>query len=346
MRVGRPLLLAVAAGVAGGLWGHPGSAEPLRVALVRPQTSSPSAKQALNLIQGELTGDGFDVVLTDSSDESQASAAGTRDGRTLASIEVTVDDDGRGADLRVVDRLTSKTVSRRTTVDSIETEQVPRVLAVRAVELLRASLVELLLLEPAMSTPRVHKDEATRVSRWVARSLENERRATLGFDAGAAGLVGFGGVGPALLGLFRARLAVNRSLQLRATFAGLGTQPSVSTTLGSARLSEQLGLLEGVFVLWPNAFVHPVVSLGAGALNVSAEGQAVWPYVGEQNSAWAFVADVGTGAGLRLDRAFDLSLEIHAFLTQPSFVTQFVDHSGPGVSQPSLLGTLTVVGWP
>jgi hypothetical protein len=181
----------------------------------------------------------------------------------------------------------------------------------------------------------------------VARSLDRERTSTWGFDAGAAGLVGFGGVNPALLGLLRVRAAIHRSLQLRATFAGLGTQPLVSSALGTARLSQNLGLIEGVVVLWPASVVHPVVSLGAGAICVSAQGQAASPYdQGVSNSAWGFVADAGTGVTLRLSRSFDLDLEVHAFLMQPTFATQFDDQSGPGLSQPSLLGTLSVVGWP
>jgi hypothetical protein len=331
----------------GSLWSLQASAEPVRVALVRPEASLPSARKALNLIQGELTGDGFDVVLVESPEEVQSPPAGSPDGRALASIEVTVDEDGRGAELRVVDRLTSKTVTRRTSVDSVETDQVAHVLAVRAVELLRASLVELLMQEPAKPAPLVQKDQANRASRWVARSLDQDRRSTWGFDAGAAGLIGFGGVQPALLSLLRVRAAVHRSLQLRATFAGLGTQPLVSSALGSARLSEDLGLIEGVFVLWPASVVHPIVSLGAGAMYVSADGQAALPYdKGVENSAWGFVVDAGTGVTLRLGRSFDLDIEVHAFLTQPSFVTQFVDQTGPGLSQPSLLGTLSVVGWP
>jgi hypothetical protein len=300
------------------------------------------------LIRGELSGDGFDVIVIDSLDETQGpgGAAGSAEGRALASIEVTVDDDGRAAELKVVDRLTNKTVTRRTTVDSTETEQVARVLAVRAVELLRASLVELLMEEPTRPVAAAQKDQTRRALRWVARALDPDRRSPWGFDAGVAAIAGFGGVAPALLGVLRVRAAVHRSLQLRATFAGLGTEPQVSNELGSARVSMDLGLVEGVFLPWSQSVVHPVFSLGVGAMYFGAEGQAVWPYVGEQSSAWGFVADAGTGLVLKLDRAFDVSLELHAFLTEPYFTTQFLDQSGPGVSQPSLLGTLTIVGWP
>jgi hypothetical protein len=331
---------------AGSLWGVQASAERARVALVWPEISSGAARQALNLIQGELTGDGFDVVLVESADESQSTDAGTPDRRIVASIEVTVDEGGRAAELRVIDRLTNKTVSRHTEVDSVETAQVAQILAVRAVELLRASLVELLIEEPAKPLVLARKDQTARVSRWVERSLDRVRRSTWGFDVGAAGLVGFGGIEPAVLGLVRARASMSRSLQLRATFAGLGTEPDVSSSVGSARLTEQLGLLEGVLSLWPESVVHPVVSVGVGAIYITADGQAGGLYRGV--SAWALglIEDVGSGVAIRLDRSFEVSLEVHAFFTQPSFVFQFADQSGPGVSQPSLLGTLTIVGWP
>jgi hypothetical protein len=68
-------------------------------------------------------------------------------------------------------------------------------------------------------------------------------------------------------------------------------------------------------------------------------------YVGQRSHLWAFLADVGVGAELRLSDRFEVSLEGHAFLTRPYPVIRFADQDVAHISQPSLLGALTVVGW-
>src|SRR4029077_12786935 len=80
----------------------------------------------------------------------------------------------------------------------------------------------------------------------------------------------------------------------------------------------------------------------------SAEGVAApgsLQYVGQKSSRGAFLADAGIGAELRLGDRFEVSLEGHAFLTRPYPVIRFAEHDVARISQPSLLGALTVVGW-
>jgi hypothetical protein len=346
----RWLLFALTA-LAAGSCGRRAFADSARVSLVRPNAPTASAREALNRIEGELTAEGFDVAIVDSPvlSEPGSTAAGRQDGTSIASIELIVDADERAAELRVIDRLTNKTVIRRTTLETHEASQVAQVLAVRAVELLRASLVELLIRShppPAVAITPAVKVAAERASTWAARALEPQKHSTWGFDAGSAVLVGFGGIDPAVLGVLRARGALGRSVLLRATLAGLGTQPRVSATFGSASVSQAIGLLEVVARFWPESVVRPVASLGAGAMYVGVDGQATSAmYLGARSFGWALALDAGTGVELRLSQHFDLSFEAHAFITRPYQVTHFGEQDGARVSQPSLLGTLTIVGW-
>jgi hypothetical protein len=344
------------AGACGGWWGAGALAESAVVSLVRPAASTPSTAEALNRIEGELTAEGFDVVVVDAPIGLQpggpeargAGPATAADRDAVASIELVVDTRERAVELRVIDRVTSKTVIRRTVIEAPDGSHFAQVLAVRAVELLRASLVELLILSqppPSEVPPAAVRVVAERAQTWVARSIRPKRQATFGFDAGTAVLAGFGGIGPALLGVLRVRRTLGRSFQLRATVAGLGTQPTVVAPSGSATVAQQLGLLEVLVTPWADRGVHPVASLGAGPLYIAVDGQAAWPYAPERSSGWSVALDSGIGAEMRLSDHFDISLEAHAFVTQPEQVTRFVGQSQARLGEPSLLGTLTVVGW-
>jgi hypothetical protein len=319
-------------------------AESPRVFLVRSNSSTASAKEAMNRIEGELTAEGFVVAIVDSTGASESNRQDTG----AVSIELVVDPDEQAAELRVVDRLTNKTVIRRTAIEAQETSTVAQVLAVRAVELLRASLIELLIRAhppPAAATSPAVKFAAERASTWAADALQLQRDSTWGFDAGSAALIGFAGIGPAILGLIRARFVLGRTFQLRATLAGLGTSPSVQGPFGSASVSQEIGLLEVVATPWSDAVVSPVISLGAGPLFAAVDGRAASGSLAVQTAGWAIALDSGAGIALRLSDRFDLSLEVHAFLTRPYLVPRFNGVDGERIDQPSLLGTLAIVGW-
>jgi hypothetical protein len=319
------------------------------VALLRPSSSTALAKEAVNRIQGELTAEGFEVVIVDSPVAWEPGSSPVEAADAIATIELVVDAQQHVAELRVIDRLTNKSVTRRTAIAALADSQLAEVLAVRAVELLRASLVELLIQShppPAETVPRAAQVAGQRVaSTWAENALEMGRRSNWGFEAGSALLLGFGNVGPALLGVVRVRFALNRSIQLRATAAGLGTQPQVTGRVGSANVSQQLDLIELVAVAWPDRFVHPFASIGAGALYTAVDGHAVWPYGGHQGTGWSAAVDAGLGAELRLSQRFDLAVEAHAFVTSPEQVVRFLGQDVARIGEPSLLGTLTVAGW-
>lgn len=332
-------------------------ADSARIALVRPQVSTPAITEALTRIQGELTADGFEVVLVDSPGGlDPASTVGTdkQDLGAVASLGVFVDAGAHAAELRVMDRLTNKIVVRRTAIEAPETSRLAEVLAVRAVELLRASLLELLIESrppPVAGAPQPPPTEMRLASQWAAHALRQERQSTWAIEAGTAVILGFGGIGPALLGVIRICGVLVRPLSARVTIAGLGTEPRVDAPSGaasgaSATVSQQLGLLEFVAGPWADALVHPVVSVGAGALNATVAGQpGSGPFVGLTSSNWSFVADAGAGLQLRLGPRFDVSFEAHAFVAQPYPVARFLDDDVSLGGRPSVLGSLTIVGW-
>jgi hypothetical protein len=370
--ISRSQTLLVAGALAGPLAASAGTVmAATRVALVRPSPASPAVSEALTRIEGELAADGFEVVLVDPAAEAPAGAASNAapdESGAQASISFVVDTAARTAELRVVDRLTNKAVVRRTPIDETNASRAAEVLAVRAVELLRASLLELMIeAEPppapatpapatpahAASTPASTPREADRrqAKAWAAKALPAQPEAApsrWSVEAGAGVLASAGGVGPAVIGVLRGRFEFANVLAVRATLAGLGTQPRVdaSTGAGSANVAQDLGLVEIVLRPWPRAALRPTFSAGAGALYASVDGQASSPYVARQASEWSAVGDVGAGLELPLGDRFALALEVHALVAQPYPVVRFLDDDAARAGDPSILGTLTLAGSP
>lgn len=324
-----------------------------RVALVRPTAPDPTIAEALNRIRGELVAEGFDVVLTDAdapgeetlSDDPQArTAAGA-----VATIALSVDEGTHVAQLRVVDRLTNKVVIRRAPVGESEAPHAAEVLAVRAVELLRASLLELLVESEkpaAKSSNAPPAAEVRHATRWAARALQGERELAWGVELGVGALADFGGVPPAVLGVARLRRTLVGPLALRVTVAGLGASlRAIPSGAGSVTVQQDFGLLEGVLDPWSKAPVHPVLSLGAGALYVAVDGQpSQFQYVSRQTDLLAFAGDAGLGAEVHLGRHFELSLDAHALLLTPYPVVQVLRSDVARTGQPAIFGSLSVMG--
>jgi hypothetical protein len=317
-----------------------------RVALARPAATDPTVAEAVNRIRGELVAEGFDVVLVDAPPSTDPAGAPPADPTAIATIGLAVDKDTHVAELRVVDRLTNKVVIRRTPVDDAGSGHAAEVLAVRAVELLRASLLELLVApRPARAAAPPEVRQATA---WVAKALPMEPDPAWAVEVGAAVLGEVGDVPPAILAMARGRRRLFGALDLRATVAGLGTTPRVTKDVGNATVTQAFGMVEAVGVFWARAPVHPTVSLGAGALYVGVDGHpasASAPFRGRSDSLWAFVGDAGVGAAVRLERHFELTFEGHAMLATPQPTITFAGSDVGRVGLPSLLGSLSIAGW-
>jgi len=165
------------------------------------------------------------------------------------------------------------------------------VLAIRAQELLRASLVEFLVEEnrpnPAIAPP------SPQIHRWVKQAVESRVAPwTLGLELGATTFGGWGGIGPAVAPAARLRMALGERFWARLTALGLGSGPRVNwNSTSSASVSQSLVLLEVASWLRPRRLVRPLFSLGLGLERVAVEGAATLPYQGERNARWFVAGD-------------------------------------------------------
>jgi hypothetical protein len=331
------------------LWTVPLAAASGRVAIVNDAAENPALAEALIRIRGELAAEGFDVVLWERAqgEAPLTLAAVAERADALAAIGLTYDADEGEVVLRVVDRLTSKTLVRRAPLAGDNGSGAAEVLAVRAVDLLRASLLELLTTPravPATVAPALETQQA-QASSFARRALPSEPSRDFCAEAGMGMLTSLSGIGPAFMPVARVQHVLVRPLRLRLGVAGLGTEPRVTSTRASARVSQDTAELELLVTAWSGRDLSLSGSIGGGLLHTGVDGQAEWPYRARQSGLWSALLDLGAGLGLTLSSRFDLIFETHALVAEPHPVVRFIAEERARSGFPSLFETLTVAGW-
>lgn len=330
------------------------AAAPARAAsviIVRPANAPPVMFETLVRLKGELTSAGFETDIVDATPPSGTAAADSRAGleqvaaRRGADAVVAIVGDlaPDSVEVWVIDKVTGKSVVRRVPFEPAA-PGASKTLALRAIELLRSSFLEIDLAardrqNAAGGVPPptiVHFVEVDRVARRPER---------FGVEVGAAAVTSLDGVGPALLPLVRLDWSLRPWFATQATVAGLGTRATVAGQAGTAHVAEAYALLGGSLRFRPGARVRPFASLSAGALRTSVEGSAMAPNQSQAAGQWSFLADAGAGAEVRLPDRFNVSLAVDAQLAEPYVGVRLVDTVVATAARPNLLLTLTVGAW-
>jgi hypothetical protein len=355
---GRPAVFLIMALAVAALAPDASFAEALpapKVILLRPAAVPAAVSEALVRLQAELTVEGFDAQVIEFELGADVRAALEKVAPTMAAtavVAVVAGADPASAELWVVDRMTGKTVVRRVHADP-KAARIAEVLSVRAVELLRASFLELAITSrPAPDVVEVPLPSAPVVTRFVTEPLEEaEPDWTWAVEAGAGGMSAIQGAasGTTLLAevlpVARVQRAFGKRLCARVSFAGLGTQAQVDLPGGYANVSQTIALLEGLVRFRRGRRLEPVVSLGAGILYVSGEGHVLAPYVGGNSYRVSAAADAGVGVRMPLrPRRVELGIELHALFAQPYPVVRFFDTEVARAGRPSLMASVTLLG--
>jgi len=334
-------------------WGAPAAAAPAppmpRVVLVRSSGAPASVSEALVRLRGELIAAGFEAEVIDlplgadvrASLERLSPPAGPGRSAT-ALVAVVASGDSGAVELWVIDRVTGKTVIRRVNAPAAEPARVAEILAVRAVELLRASFLELAIAPPADTAAPAPATPA--VQRWATAPLE-ERDWTWALEAGGGTAAAVGGPWNAFLAVARVERALGRRACVRLAFAGLGTTGRVTAANGAGDVSQTVMLAELLFRFRRGHRVEPLISVGGGALRVNVDAQESTPYQGLGGVQWGGAADLGIGVRVPLQRhRFELDAEAHALLAQPFPTVEYFGQEIARTGRPTLLGTVTFLG--
>jgi len=158
------------------------------VLLLRPAHPAAAAAEAMVRLRGELMAAGFAVQVADVAASADPRAAVDRAiARTRAEAVIAIlgDPAYQPAELRVVDRATGKTIGRQVPVPD-ESSRAAEIFSIRALELLRASLLEVAL-PPGDAKVRATPPEAGGPSGSAKAPAEAAKRSESARPAGNAG---------------------------------------------------------------------------------------------------------------------------------------------------------------
>ncbi|HEY5284719.1 MAG TPA: hypothetical protein VIM14_18145 [Polyangia bacterium] len=313
------------------------------VILVQPPGPSPAMAEAIVRVRGELISEGFQVEVLDGPKGEQSLSwleqlAETR--KADAVVAMFGDETPDSVEVWVVDQVTDKTVVRRIPLEP-QSDHAPKTFAIHALELLRASFLEIGL------RPTRRRGEAKSSPPATVHLVDSEasERGRFGVAIGGAAVLGLGNVGPALLPVMRIGLAISPSLVAQLAVAGYGSQASVQDDAGSARVAEEFALLGACYRFRPGRHLRPTISLAAGVLHTRAEGEATSAYRGLDAALWSFLLDGGVGVGLALAWGFEVAFATHAQIADPYPAIRFARSVVATSTRPSLLFTLTIGAW-
>lgn len=280
-----------------------------RVLLAQPPAADSTLFEAFGRLRAELQLQAFEVVVLEeraaprSADELERAAQARA---VFAAIALQRDVGGTTAEVLIVDRVTGKSTTRKLLID--QSANGPTLLAVRAADLLRASLVEF---GPGERPPKeVVGVESAPPSPEVARFAQKVPRVEV--RAGGITLLtptlGYG-VGPFLGLSFRPVERLVLGLEACGPLHGA----KFETTNGIASVRQEFALVRASWNLsGATSGRHwewgPV--LGVGAYHLNATSVVSPPLVSRIDDFWSLVASAGVGVLYFFDRS--VSLGAHA----------------------------------
>lgn len=318
-----------------------------RVAVIREVDSASIVVEFLTRIEGELTAAGFQVITVDSIEgigPREQIAAVVHQLHPLAVFGVWSDPVRGGADVWVADTLSDKTTVRHLDVLTQRDQAESSVLALRAVELLQGSLLDLVLEQSARARrAAVPVVEAKAACDHCETAGAAEKGPAFAVELGAATLRTFERVGPTYSPMVRIGYFVRPRFGMRLSATGFGTETTLQAPNGEAQVREDAIVVEAVRML-SSSTIRALVSLGAGAYHLGVRGSGVAPYRGTSADAWAAAIDGGGGARVQVVGHVALALELHALVTYPYRMVRIADVDAGRIGRPSVLGSLTMVG--
>jgi hypothetical protein len=323
-----------------------------RVVLV--EAPDASLRDATSRLRGELAAAGFEV--------SEVSAQAADDAGSFATVRLQRTASG-AIEVWVSDQLTAKTVVRR--IGNRPRDRAPRVIAIRALELLRASLLEIESPPPpppddvpaAPPPPPVPADVVAWVRAESPAPPALSERASAGttnakvpvvehvaVGAGAALLASFDGLGPVVLPAVDLWIALNASLAMRVTLAGPGFRGGLENAAGTALVRQELAKIELVWLpaVGPT-WLAPMVSVGAGPYHLHVRGTATPPFRPASDDVWAALLDAGVGLAGRMSPRAAIVIDAHAVVTTPRAAVAIGDAQVASAGAPSLFTSLQLV---
>jgi hypothetical protein len=308
-----------------------GRAGPSRVVIVRDRTDRGLDRAGLRL-SAELRAAGFEVEERESSgdDDPRQLMEDVATAGPFATVLLRRAHAGAATDVWVADHVTHKTVVRRLAARGVG-DAAARSLALRVVELMKASLVEGLVLPPSEDDDTGSGDAAVSpapapvhppadVASWAGEGLRAPGAPgvpAIVVSLGAAAAYAGPDVGASFAPGFEVgwRPSERWSLDFFAAAPALGAR--VEAREGNATVQQELALVEGALHALSSGPLRGFVSLGVGAYHLDMTGYATPPFYGGHAEAWAALASLGAGMWLHLAGSASLLVDARELIALP-----------------------------
>jgi hypothetical protein len=323
-------------------------AEGSRVLLVRDRMADRAIDRAQVRLEAELRAAGFQVEerVVEEGEDARKIVEEPGEGGPFATVLLRRTGARTATDVWVADHVTHKTVVRRIGSQG-GGDTADRALALRVVELMRASLVEGLVLpepepEPATPAPAPPPPDVTAWTREAIREPPAARPAHVSLALGVAGAFAGPDVGTGVGPELRVAWHASPAWSLGVLGAGPAFGAHVSGTQGSATVRQELALVEVAFEPKVDGAIGGLVALGAGTYHLYASGDATAPFTSSQQGAWAALFSGGAGLRVRVTRSASLVLDVRELIAVPRPVVLFAGERVAASMRPGTLGALSL----
>ena len=324
------------------------------VVLLRSNASDEVTTEATARVEGELGAAGFhvEIVAPIGADARQELETAGSALHAIAAFAIVVHPSGSHAiaEIWVSDRLKQTTVIQRAELTGSDHQRRAEILAVRAVELLKASLAELWIqpsapLPPPPPPPPAEPSRPPHIETPVPQPpVRAAFTAGPGVGIGAGLLEGFGSAGavwaPAVIVSYGWQSGVALQLDLH----GLGPTTVLNAPAGTARIEEQFGTFDLLKTWWPRWPVAPFLCAGVGAQHVHVSGDANVPYQGTTTDTWAPITSAGLGAAIPVHSGISVVLRGRGVLAWPATEVHLAQIDAGQFGGPSMLIDAHVLG--
>ncbi len=316
-----------------------------RVVLLKPPVTDDVTSDALARVRGELTAAGFEVSMLPQDAVLDVRTALETVGRELdpiAAFAIVRAATVNTAEIWVCDRIAGKSVIQSVRLDVAGKPGEPSrsvVLAVQAVELLKASLAQYWL----ASQRRASSSGGATGGAAAAPAPAAAVTAGLGVEAAVGVLDNAGAVSPVWQPIVRASYGSTGGWAGRITVAGLGSDAELRAPEGSAQIRQMFGVVELLRGFRAGTRVQPILSVGGGVYRARVTGVGAPNYDGSQSNTWSALAVAGAGVVVPVVSRVAVVADAQVGITWPDNLIRlnFVDAGRLG--RPSLLASAGVL---
>jgi hypothetical protein len=314
LRFAVALTILFGVGLGRSAWAH-------TIAVVRPDRSDQMLVEAFSRLCGELRMYGLQVKMLEAIDEAAAADTAVQPGKPpelVGGVSLIRTPGQASARIWVAANAPGKENVRITV--SVADADAPSLLAIRAADLLRASLRDLRGTDPAAPTPADKPDKPDDGRREAPAKKEADATVTAtaltpptphhlhrwSVFAAPTALIEIGKLGTGWGATVEARARVSSRLELALAFTAPVRGQSYQVLGATAHVRQELATVAIALRLFTARTLDLDVFQGAGVMHLSVHGEAQSPWIAQDTSAWTAASSTGTTAHLALTQHWEL----------------------------------------